>query len=383
MNWQTTDNQERTLEFDFVRATENAALNSLRWFGRGDKNAGDAAACDAIYGVLDETNCRGTVIIGEGIKDDAPGIFVGTRLGRWADESPRFDIAIDPIDGTSNLANGLPNCVSVIAASVAENGEDRSMFHLPSFYSEKMAWGPQVSRAIEQGLRPPCLDDPVCVTLKTVAQALGKTVEQLVVCTMKRPRHEQLIEDIRSAGAALRLITDGDITAALAPSMPHSGVDLYIGIGGSPESVLAAAALKTLGGEILVRMWPHNEEERSSLIAELGKEKLRLVYAKNDLVAGTRAIFCATGISDSPLLPGIKIEGRRLVTSSLLLRSHSLTIRHLRAEHDLGHKTIALRSHESRHRTKASRARAEPLHPHSNASSLSAISPRASFDLKS
>lgn len=339
-----TDDQERTLEFDFGRATENAALNSLHWFGRGDKNAADEAACDAIYGVFDMTHCRGTVVIGEGIKDDAPGIFIGTRLGRWLDSNPHFDITIDPIDGTSNIANGLPNSISVIAASASEGGDRHSMLHLPSFYSEKLAWGPQVEIAIERGMPSPNLDEPVAETLQKVAHALGKPMGQLVVCTMKRPRHEQLIEDIRSAGAALRLITDGDITAALAPSMPQSGVDLYYGIGGSPEAVLAAAALKTLGGEMLVRMWPGSEPERCRLVATIGLKELCRVLRKDDLVAGTSAIFCATGISDSPLLPGIKNDGRRLITSSLLLRSHSRTIRHLRAEHDLTHKRVPLRS---------------------------------------
>ncbi len=346
-----SDELERTLEFDFVRATENAALNSLPWLGRGDKNAADAAACDAINGVFDVMECCGTVLIGEGIKDGAPGIFLGTKLGRWTPGSPHFDIAIDPIDGTSNIASGLPNSISVIAASAAEDGDKHSMRHLQSFYAEKLAWGPRVSLAIKEGRPPVSLDDPLDQILRTVAQVLDKPMQQLTVCTLNRPRHDELIAGIRQTGAALRLITDGDITAALAPSMPDSGVDLYMGIGGSTEAVLTAAALKTLGGEMQVRMWPHNETERAELLSVYGTKELHRIYTSNDLVHGNSAIFCATGISDSPLLPGIKMEGGRVVTTSILLRAHSRTIRYLRTAHDLQHKVVPLRSKNLSHPT--------------------------------
>ena len=342
-----TDEQERTLELDFVRATENAALNALPWLGRGDKNAADAAACDAIHGVFDLMECCGTVVIGEGIKDNAPGIFMGSKLGKWTSGGPHFDIAIDPIDGTTNIASGMSNAISVIAASAAEDGHNHSMRHLQSFYAEKLAWGPQVSLSIQRGEVSIGLDDPVAQTLRSVAAALGKPVQQLVVCLLSRPRHHDLIAQIRQAGAALRLITDGDITAALAPSMPESGIDLYLGIGGSTEAVLTAAALKTLGGEMLLRMWPHNDAERTELLTACGEEELRRIYTSNDLVSGTSALFCATGISDSPLLPGIKQEGSRVVTSSILLRAHSRTIRYMRTAHDLSHKNVPLRSKAS------------------------------------
>ena len=339
-----TDERERTIEFDFVRATENAALNSLQWLGRGDKNGADAAACDAIYGVFDVVDCCGTVVIGEGIKDNAPGIFMGAMLGKWTQGAPHFDIAIDPIDGTTNIARGLPNSISVIAASAAEDRNTHSMRHLPSFYAEKLAWGPAVVKAIAQGMPAIELDHPIEDTLTKVASALGKTVKQLVVCTLDRPRHTQLIESIRRAGAALRMITDGDITAALAPSMPESGVDLYAGVGGATEAVLTAAALKTLGGEMLVRMWPRDEAERAELLAACGAEELQRIFKTHDLVSGTSTIFCATGISDSPLLPGIKVEGGKVVTSSILLRAHSRTVRYMRTVHDLEHKQVPLRS---------------------------------------
>ena len=337
------DDLERTLEFDFIRATENAALNALPWLGRGDKNSADAAACDAIYGVLDLMNCSGTVVIGEGIKDEAPGIFLGEKLGRWSKSSPHFDIAVDPIDGTSNIAHGLPNSLSVIAAS-ATDGVTHHMRHLPSFYVQKLAWGPAVEKALKTGMPPIELDHPIEQVLEKIAMALNLPVKKLVVCVLKRPRHDELIQRIRQHGAALRLITDGDITAALAPSMPGSGIDLYAGIGGATEAVLTAAALKTLGGEMLVRMWPRDEDERRELLTTMDEAELKRVHATDDLVSGSSAIFCATGISDSPLLPGIKIENGKVVTSSILLRAHSRTIRYMRTSHDLEHKKVRLRS---------------------------------------
>jgi fructose-1,6-bisphosphatase II len=265
----TPNDAERNLEFEFVRATENAALNVLNWLGRGEKEQADAAACDAISGVFDFVDISGEVVIGEGIKDRAPGIFLGDRLGTWKSGSPRFDIALDPIDGTSNLANGLPNSISVMAASQCEDDGPRSMRNIPAFYSSKLAYGPEVVRAIHLGAKPIQLDDPLEQTLRTVAGALSKRVQELVVVTLNRPRHAQIISEVRRVGAALRLISDGDITAAVAPSLPDSGVDLYCGIGGSPEGVLTAAALRALGGEILLRMCPHDESERARLLEQM------------------------------------------------------------------------------------------------------------------
>lgn len=338
------DDLERTLEFEFVRATENAALNALAWLGRDDKNSADAAACDAIYGVFDRMHCCATVMIGEGIKDDAPGIFLGEKLGRWTQGSPHFDIALDPIDGTSNIAHGLPNSISVIAASITEDGQFHSMRHLPSFYAEKLAWGPKVVRWLERADLRINLDDPMPQTLVRLASALEKPVNKLVACLLNRPRNQALIKTLRECGVGVRLITDGDITAALAPSMPESGIDLYAGIGGATEAVLTAAALKTLGGEMLVRMWPCDEKERSELSRTHTPEELGTVFNSNDLVSGSSAVFCATGISDSPLLPGIKMENGKMVTSSLLLRAQSRTVRYMRSLHDLEHKIVPLRS---------------------------------------
>jgi len=340
----TTTDPERTIEFEFVRATENAALNVIHWLGRGEKELADAAACDAIYGVFDLVDIAGEVVIGEGIKDNAPGIFLGEQLGTWRPGSARFDIALDPVDGTTNAAQGLPNSISVMAASERREGDEHVMKNLPTFYSTKMAYGPEVVRAIAAGLTPLALDDPMEVTLGRLAEALGKRIPELVVMTLNRPRHADIIAQVRKCGAALRLISDGDITAAVSPSLVDSGVDLFYGIGGSPEGILTAAALKALGGEMLLRMWPRDDAERAAVLKEITAADLDRVWTIDELVRGKSAIFCATGISDSPLLPGVRIVGKKAITHSILMRAKSRTVRYIRAEHDLECKTIHLRS---------------------------------------
>lgn len=337
---------ERVLEFEFVRATENAALNAIHWLGRGEKEKGDAAACDAIYGVFDMLDIRGEVVIGEGIKDNAPGIFVGEKLGTWRDGSPRFNIALDPIDGTTNLAKGMPNSITVLAAAqVPENAPD-VMRHLPSYYSYKIAYGPLVADAIQRDGRS-LIDTPLPEVLRFAAKSLGKRVRDLVVMTLDRPRHADVVRAVRETGAGLRMIGDGDITAAVAPSLPDSGIDLYVGAGGSPEAVLAAAALRCLGGDMQVRMWFHEEAHRAQVAKEVPPEDLQRVYGAADLVTGESALFCATGISDSALLPGIKVIGHRAETHSVLMHHRSRTVRHIRAVHSLDHKIIPLRSRTS------------------------------------
>lgn len=336
---------ERIVEFEFVRATENAALHAHHWMGRGDKEAADAAACDAIRGMFDLVDIRGDVVIGEGIKDNAPGIFLGDRLGRWGQDAPRFDIALDPIDGTSNISKGMPNSISVMAAVLVPEGKERSMAPIPSFYVEKLAFGPRVARAIRDGIVPPLtLDLPFGHTLGIVADALGKRMTDLVVTVLDRPRNQPFIDAVRKAGASLRLFADGDITAAVAPSLPDTGIDLFAGMGGAPEGILTAAALKALGGEILLRMWPRDGEERADLLKTLGEAELARVYHTDDLVHGDSAVFCATGISDSALLPGVKLIGKTAITHSILMRSRSRTVRYIRAVHDLETKTIHLHS---------------------------------------
>lgn len=343
---------ERTIEFEFVRATENAALNTIHWLGRGEKELADAAACDAIYGVFDLVDICGEVVLGEGIKDNAPGIFLGEHLGTWSPGGPSFDIALDPIDGTTSIAKGRSNAISVIAGAQNEpDATGHSMQNLPSFYCKKLAYGGKVVRAMQRlGVESVSLRSPIAENLSLIAKALGKRVAELVVMVLDRPRHEPLIAEIREAGAALRCISDGDIIAAIAPSMPDSGVDVYCGIGGSPEAILAAAALKALDGDMQVQMWPRDDEERTELEKEVSKEELSKIYYKDDLIKGESSIFCATGISDTSLLPGVKLVGNTARTHSILMRARSKTVRYIEAVHNLDHKTIRLRSDHSDHK---------------------------------
>jgi len=332
---------ERSLQFDFVRATENAALSAIDWLGRGDKESADAAASDAIRGTLEQSDLCGQVVIGEGIKDNAPGIFLGERLGSWKFPSPRFNIAVDPIDGTTNISKGLPNSISVMAAAHVPHGAEAAMVNIPTFYSEKLAYGPDVAAAMT---RDPALrfdlDTPVAQVLARVATALGKPVRQVYVVVLDRPRHQKIIAEIRAAGAALRLITDGDVTAAVSPSLHDSGIDLYMGTGGSPEGVLTAAGVLALGGDQQLRMWPRDAAERAEIQASPAAANLGRIYFAKDLVIGPSAIFCATGISDSPLLPGVRLIGRKVITHSILMRSQSRSVRYIRTVHDLDFKTI-------------------------------------------
>jgi fructose-1,6-bisphosphatase II len=342
---QEYDDIERIIEFDFVRATEAAALNSLQWMGRGQKELADQAACDAIRGMFDLINICGEVVIGEGIKDDAPGIFKGEHLGTWRPGSIKFDIALDPIDGTTNIGKGAPNSISCLAAASPAKGQKTSMQDIPAFYMMKLAYGPQVVGYMRRtGIKAVQVTNPVEETLVTVARALDKRVQDVVVMVMDRPRHAKLIEQIRAAGCALRMISDGDITAAMSPSLPDSGIDLYMGVGGSPEAVLAAAGIKCLGGGLQTMMWPRDNEERGQLIEEGEGENLNRVYDADDLAHGKNILFCATGISDSALLPGVQVRGRKAITHSVLMRAQSRTIRFIKTYHDFETKTIRLRS---------------------------------------
>src|SRR5438270_3214704 len=326
---------ERIIEFDFVRATEAAALNSLRWLGRGDKEAADAAACDAMRGMFDLMNICGEVVIGEGIKDEAPGIFKGEQLGTWLPGAPQFDIAIDPIDGTTNISKGAPNSISCIAAASPAEDVKVALRDIPSFYMSKLAYGPRVIQYMQKRGDSLHIDMPIPETLAIVARATDKRVQDVTIMMLDRPRHKEIVEEIRAAGATLRMIGDGDIAAAMAPSLPESEIDLYMGIGGSPEAVLAAAGIKCLGGEMQCKMWPRDDKERKSLIAEGWKKELDRVFTADDLAQGENIDFCATGISDSALLRGVKSKGITAITHSILMRAKSKTVRLIRAMHNL------------------------------------------------
>ena len=336
---------ERIIELDFLRATEAAALNTLPWIGRGEKELADAAACDAIRGMFDLVNVCGEVVIGEGNKDKAPGIFKGEHLGTWKPGSHKFDLAVDPIDGTTNVSKGLPNSICCVAAASPEEGVEVSLKDVPTFYMMKLAYGLRVVRYMQRtGIETISIRQPVEEILPIVAKALRKRIRDVAVVVLDRPRHAKLIQAIRSTGAMVRMISDGDIAGAIAPSMAESGVDLYVGIGGAPEAVLAAAAIRCLGGDLQSMMWPRDDTEYQQLV-ELGfKEDLNRVFYAADLARGQNIIFCATGISDSPLLRGVRVRGHTAVTHSILMRARSRTVRMIEAYHDLACKTIHLRS---------------------------------------
>ncbi|MEP0846269.1 MAG: class II fructose-bisphosphatase [Phycisphaerae bacterium] len=332
---------EKLIGIDLVRACEAAALNVLKWIGKGDKEAADAAATDAIRGMLQYVDMCGTCTIGEGIKDEAPGIFVGEKLGNWRDGSPCVSIAVDPIDGTTLTSKGLPGAVSVMAAAKVKSESERGLAAVPTVYMEKIAVGPKV----KDGPGQVRFDVPVEQNLELVALKLGKRVRDLVVCVLDRPRHADLIAKVRKTGAAVRMIGDGDVAGAIAPSMPDSGVDIYMGVGGSPEAVLAAAAIKCLGGEIVGRMWPRDDKERA-MLAEQGytEEDIRRSFTSEDMAKGDGIVFAATGITDNALLRGVSVNGAVARTQSVVMRARSRTVRYITAYHDLTRKTIRLAS---------------------------------------
>jgi fructose-1,6-bisphosphatase II len=336
---------QRLLEFDFLRATEIAALNCMGWIGKGDKETADAAACDAIRGMFDLMDMRGEVVIGEGIKDDAPGIFKGERCGSWRDGAPRFDIALDPVDGTTNISKGMPNSISCIAAAIPESGAEPALQDIPAFYLKKLAYPSSVRKAwIADRKLPISVDAPLADVIGITAKILGKSVRDVVVMILDRPRNQPYIDEVRRAGASLRMIADGDISAALAPALSSSKIDLYAGIGGAPEGVLAAAALCCLGGGMQAKIWPRDEAERQSLVAAGWGDRLEQVYRSKDLARGNEILFAATGISDGPLLRGVEVHGSIAITHSVLMRMKSGTVRYLKTEHNLERKTIHLRS---------------------------------------
>ncbi len=331
---------EELLGMDLLRACEAAVLNTYRWIGKGDKIAADDAASDAIRGMLQITDMCGTCTIGEGQKDEAPGIFLGEKLGTWREGSPVVSIAVDPIDGTTLTAKGLNGALSVIAAAKGSQADDRRLAAIPSYYVEKIAVGPRV----REGTGMVRLEAGVEQNLEIVALKLGKRVRDLTVCLLDRPRHEQLIADVRRTGAAIRLISDGDIAAAIAPSIPDSNVDVYLGIGGSPEAVLAAAAIRCLGGELLARVWPRDDAERKQLESAGHGDLIGRVFTCADMAVGEDVVFVASGITDNPMLRGVQINGSIAITYSVVMRARSRTVRYVKAYHDLRRKTIRLAS---------------------------------------
>jgi fructose-1,6-bisphosphatase II len=288
--------------------------------GRGDKHGADAAAVDAMRTVLTTVPMDGIVVIGEGEKDEAPMLYNGENVGDGT--QPRTDVAVDPIDGTTLTSLGMGNALSVIAVSERDTMFDPG----PCMYMEKIVVGPQAVGHID-------ITASATQNIKWVAKAKGESVRDLTVMILDRPRHEELIEEVRSTGARIKLISDGDIFGAIATSWPDAGVDLLIGIGGTPEGVVSAAALKCMGGEIQGRLWPRNEEERQSALA--AGYDLSKVLTSDDLVKGDNCFFAATGVTDGELLRGVRFDSRGARTQSLVMRSLSGTVRLIDAQHRL------------------------------------------------
>jgi fructose-1,6-bisphosphatase II len=335
---------DRQIEIDFLRATEAAALNTLHWLGKGEKEEADKAACDAIRGMFDLIDIQGEVVIGEGIKDEAPGLFKGEKVGTWRPDSPRYAVALDPVDGTTNVSKGMPNSISCIAAAPIVEGMP-SLQDIPAFYMKKLAYPLQVRKAwMADPSLPIDIDAPIGEVIDVTARILGKEVRDVVVCVLDRPRNQELIDDIRRKGAALRMIVDGDIAAALAPAMKTSNINLYAGIGGAPEAILSAAALRCLGGGMRAKIWPRDAAERDSLVAEGWGDQMDKQFMSKDLARGDNIIFAATGISHSPLLEGVEVDGTVATTHSVLMRSRTGTVRFVKALHNLERKTVRLRS---------------------------------------
>jgi fructose-1,6-bisphosphatase II len=310
---------DRNLALELVRVTEGAALAAARLIGRGDKEGADQAAVDAMRNVLDTVSMDGVVVIGEGEKDEAPMLYNGERIGDG--HPPLVDIAVDPLEGTRLTALGMPNAITVIA--LAERG---SMFDPgPCVYMEKLAGGPEIADLLD-------LERPLPETLELVARRKGTDIRDVMVVMLDRPRHEEQMRAVREAGARVRLIKDGDVAASLLAVSENTAVDLLWGIGGTPEGVISAAAIKCLGGELLGRLWPRDEDERTRAI-EAGYD-LQRVLAVEDLVKGQDVFFSATGVTDGDVLEGVRYHGGSATTASLVMRARSGTVRQVTARHD-------------------------------------------------
>ncbi|MFI9011874.1 class II fructose-bisphosphatase [Actinosynnema sp. NPDC053489] len=311
---------DRNLALELVRVTEAAAMAAGRWVGRGDKNGGDGAAVDAMRKLIGTVSMRGVVVIGEGEKDEAPMLFNGEEVGDG--NGPECDVAVDPIDGTTLMAKGMPNALAVLA--VAERG---AMFD-PSavFYMEKLATGPEAADVID-------ITAPIAENIRRVAKAKHSDASDVTVCVLDRPRHESLVREVRAAGARIHFISDGDVAGAISAARPNTGIDLLVGIGGTPEGIIAAAALKCMGGSIQARLWPKDDEERHKAL-DAGHD-LDRVLLTDDLVRGDNVFFCATGVTDGDLVRGVHYRAGGCTTQSIVMRSKSGTVRMIDGFHRL------------------------------------------------
>jgi len=311
---------ERSLTMEIVRVTEAAALSSARWMGKGNNNEADEAATSAMRTVFDTIPMRGTVVIGEGEMDEAPMLYIGEKLGTGT--GPLVDVAVDPLEGTNIVAQGSWNALSVIA--IADGG---NLLHAPDMYMQKIAVGPESIGKID--INAPTIDN-----LRAVAKAKNKDIEDVVAVILKRPRHEKVIKEIREAGARIKLISDGDVAGAMNTAFDETGVDILFGIGGAPEGVLSAVALKCLGGEIQGKLIPTNEEEVERC-KKMGITDLNKVFYLDDFCAGDDAIFAATGVTDGELLKGVQFKGSSAKTQTVVMRAKSGTVRFISGQHSL------------------------------------------------
>ncbi|GAA0378589.1 class II fructose-bisphosphatase [Microbispora corallina] len=311
---------DRNLALELVRVTEAAAMAAARWVGRGDKNGADGAAVNAMRQLINTVSMQGVVVIGEGEKDNAPMLYNGEEVGDGT--GPECDVAVDPIDGTRLCALGMNNAVSVIAVS------ERGSMYDPSavFYMEKLVTGRQAAEHVN-------IDAPVADNIRAVARAKGAKPSDVTVVILDRPRHERIVKEIRETGARIRFITDGDVAGAIMAARPGTGVDLMLGIGGTPEGIVAACAMKCMDGVIQGRLWPRDEDERARALdagLDLGR-----VLTTDDLVRSDDVFFAATGITDGELMYGVRFQGGAAVTHSLVMRGRSGTIRKIESEHQL------------------------------------------------
>ncbi len=311
---------DRNLALEFVRVTEAAAIAAAHWVGRGEKNKADGAAVDEMRKRFNNVDFKGTVVIGEGEKDEAPMLYTGEKVGTG--RGPEMDLAIDPLECTDSVAHGRFNALAVIAA-----GSPKSLLHAPDTYMEKLATGPEAARVID-------LDDSVTNNIKKTAKAIGKDVREITIMMLDRERNYPIMQEARSIGARVRLITDGDVAAAIATCIPESGIDLLMGSGGSTESVLAAVALKILGGEMLSRFKPKKESDIGKIKA-MGIKNIRKIFSADDLAKGDQLTFTATGVIDGPFLQGVIFRKNRIITHSIVMRAKSKTIRYITTHHHL------------------------------------------------
>ncbi|WP_067622407.1 class II fructose-bisphosphatase [Alicyclobacillus acidiphilus] len=315
---------ERELAMEIVRVTELAALQSARWMGVGDKMAADRAATEAMRKMFDTVSMSGIVVIGEGEMDEAPMLYIGEELGNGV--PPNVDVAVDPLEGTSVVANGQANGITVVA--IAPRG---TLLHAPDMYMEKLAVGPKARGKVH-------LEQSVRENLQAVAKANDKDISQVVAVILDRPRHEALIEEVRSAGARIKLIGSGDVAAAISTAFPDAGVDVLMGSGGAPEGVLAACALKCLGGDLMGRLLPEDDAQRQRCL-DMGITDLEKVITLDQMVMGDDAIFSATGVTDGELLHGVRfLANHRAKTQSIVMRARTGTVRFIEAIHDLRRK---------------------------------------------